>query len=285
MNSLLIIIFAVLAFGFVTVGILNTDIMLEVQNFLVLGSIAQIEGDPNSDTDGTFFCQCENPAFDPDAQLPPENIEFDEIFCDFNEEPFHFVQSEELCTMSFDGPANANSYGNYEEIWGQGCTVGFWRDLVDSDSGIFMRTSAATFESLVWPLGYSPDYSFNDMFQTNLALPIGPSQQNNTEVIGRHDVATEGDNIRTTNTRFNQDGSISDPTLLQALNARGGGINLLARESVAAMLNSAHDDVNYMYDINEVMEMTQEAIVSSDYMDAIIAFKTHNNAGRSSICN
>jgi len=128
------------------------------------------------------------------------------------------------------------------------------------------------------------------MFQTNLVLPVGPSQQNNTEVVGRHDVAAEGDNIRNTNTqrgtpaRFNQEGTISDPTLEQALNTRGGGINLLARESVAAMLNAAHDDVNYMYDLNEVMGMTQIALVSGDYMDAIIALKTHNNAGRSSIC-
>jgi len=264
--------------------------MLQVQNFLVLGSIAEIEGDPNSDTDGTFICKCENPDFDPDAQLPPDNIQFDEMFCDFNEAPFHFVQSEELCVMSFDGVANTNSYGTYEAIWGQGCTVGFWRDDVQTTSSIDPNATS-TFEALVWPLGYAPDYSYNDMFQTNLALPVGSSQQNNTEVIGRHDVAAEDNNIRSTNTprgipvRFNQEGNISDPTLQQALNARGGGVNLLARESVAAMLNAAHDDVNYMYDINEVMGMTQQALVSGDYMDAIIALKTHNSAGRSSICN
>ena len=257
--------------------------MLQVQNFLVLASIAEIEGDPDDDTDGTFVCKCENPTFDPLAQLPPNNIEFDEMFCDFNQAPFHFEESQDLCEMQFVAPANENLYGNYEEIWGQGCTVGFWRDDVQTTS-ITDPDTSSTFEALVWPLGYAPDYSYNDMFQTNLALPVGDSEQNNTEVVGRHDVATEGDNIRTTTTRSNQDGSIADPTLVQALNTRGGNVNLLARESVAAMLNAAHDDVNYMYDINEVMAMTQLALVSGDYMDAIIALKTHNSAGRSSIC-
>jgi hypothetical protein len=44
----------------------------------------------------------------------------------------------------------------------------------------------------------------------------------------------------------------TDPTLLQALEANGGGINELARHAVAGLLSAAHPDVAYPYTVDEV---------------------------------
>jgi hypothetical protein len=38
-------------------------------------------------------------------------------------------------------------------------------------------------------------------------------------------------------------GTVDDPTLLDALNANGGGVNALARHAVAALLNASNPDV------------------------------------------
>ncbi|MEW6585084.1 MAG: hypothetical protein AB1442_05670 [Nitrospirota bacterium] len=53
---------------------------------------------------------------------------------------------------------------------------------------------------------------------------------------------------------------VVDPTLLQALNANGGGINVLARHGVAALLNASNPHVYYHYSVSEVVEMVQDAI-------------------------
>ena len=84
---------------------------------------------------------------------------------------------------------------------------------------------------------------------------------------------------------YGQGGIILGPTLEDALNARGGGINLFARESVAALLNAAHDDVNYYYTVPEVMQITQQAIVDESYIDAVIELKKFNTVNKSDFCS
>jgi len=44
-----------------------------------------------------------------------------------------------------------------------------------------------------------------------------------------------------------------DYTLFQAVNAKGGGINRLARHGTAALLSAAHPDVNYPYTVVQVI--------------------------------
>lgn len=46
---------------------------------------------------------------------------------------------------------------------------------------------------------------------------------------------------------------VTDPTLYQALRAKGGGINALARHTVAALLNAASPDVSYDLFVDEVI--------------------------------
>lgn len=66
-------------------------------------------------------------------------------------------------------------------------------------------------------------------------------------------------------------------TLLEALNLEGDGLNKLIRESVAAMLNAAHSDVDYPHTVVEVIAMTQVSLASSDYDETGILFEQLNN--------
>lgn len=52
-----------------------------------------------------------------------------------------------------------------------------------------------------------------------------------------------------------------DITLGQAVRARGGGVNKLARHGTAALLSAAHPDVDYPYTVAEVIALVQSGDV------------------------
>ena len=57
---------------------------------------------------------------------------------------------------------------------------------------------------------------------------------------------------------------LNDPTLIQALQAKGGKVNALARQAVAALLNAESPDVDYALTPGEVVILFQAAFNSSD---------------------
>lgn len=57
---------------------------------------------------------------------------------------------------------------------------------------------------------------------------------------------------------------VPDPSLLEVLWVRGGGINALSRHAVAALLNAAHPDVSYGLSPAEVIAAYQAAVASGD---------------------
>lgn len=57
-------------------------------------------------------------------------------------------------------------------------------------------------------------------------------------------------------------------TLLDALNAGGGGEIALGRHAVAALLNAASPDVDYDLSVAEVIQLVQDAYNSGDFEDA-----------------
>ena len=68
---------------------------------------------------------------------------------------------------------------------------------------------------------------------------------------------------------FNADQCAStDPTLLQALRCKGGGLSALARHAVAALLNASSGGVNYDYTVAQVKAMVQDAIADEKYNGA-----------------
>ena len=73
--------------------------------------------------------------------------------------------------------------------------------------------------------------------------------------------------------------TISNPTLLQALNSTGGGIDALARHGVAALLNAASPDVDYTFSVGDVIAKVQAAIDSGDYETNKDILAAENEAG------
>jgi hypothetical protein len=70
-----------------------------------------------------------------------------------------------------------------------------------------------------------------------------------------------------------------DPTLLQALNARGGGINALERHAVAALLNASSPDVDYPLTVSEVIARVQAAIANGTIEQTKNEFESFNELG------
>ena len=57
---------------------------------------------------------------------------------------------------------------------------------------------------------------------------------------------------------------LNDPTLIEALQAKGGKVNALARQAVAALLNAGSPDVDYALSPGEVVILFQAALGSPD---------------------
>jgi len=75
-------------------------------------------------------------------------------------------------------------------------------------------------------------------------------------------------------------------TLLDALsnNVLSPPDKQIAKQSVAAILNTAHFQVNYHYSVPEIMLMTQNGIINDNQIKTANEFKKHNLAGASPLC-
>jgi hypothetical protein len=115
----------------------------------------------------------------------------------------------------------------------------------------FWKNNAKNWGASAW-VGYAPGDSFETIFGVDVTLNAN----------GKKTYPT--------------------PTLLQALDANGGGINALARHAVAALLNIANPDIGYgIGSTAALITMVHDAIVSGE--DAIDALHTlladYNEAG------
>ena len=80
----------------------------------------------------------------------------------------------------------------------------------------------------------SPSQSFEDFFSVDVTLRAG----------GRNTIAA--------------------PTMMQALEATGGGVNALARHAVAAILNACDPDVAYPMSVGDIIGAVQAAIAAGE---------------------
>jgi serine-aspartate repeat-containing protein C/D/E len=69
------------------------------------------------------------------------------------------------------------------------------------------------------------------------------------------------------------------PTLLDALNTGGGGIDALMRHSTAALLNAANPYVSYAYTKTQIIAMVQAAVASGNYETTKDLFAAQNELG------
>lgn len=81
------------------------------------------------------------------------------------------------------------------------------------------------------------------------------------------------------NSTFECDAFDPDITLLAALKLQGegGGLNALAREAVAAVLNAAHPEEDYPLTPEEVLTKVQAAVDSDEYEATKDELEAHNN--------
>jgi len=68
------------------------------------------------------------------------------------------------------------------------------------------------------------------------------------------------------------DFDLHGPTLQEVLEIQGVGYDSFIRETVAALLNAASDDVEYEYTVQEVIAFTQKAINGGDYDKDVAEF-------------
>jgi len=127
----------------------------------------------------------------------------------------------------------------------EGCSPGYWKHV---------DKHLASWEAA----GFDPDQSFESVFGRVIEVRVKKKDQ----ISG---LPTE-----------------PDPTLIQALNAPGGGINALARQAVAALLNADSPDVEYSLSSGEVILIFQVAFEvgsKSAFEAAKNAFEGRNELG------
>jgi hypothetical protein len=73
--------------------------------------------------------------------------------------------------------------------------------------------------------------------------------------------------------------STYDWTMLEALDANGGGENALARHAAAALLNASHPDVSYEYSTAEIIALVQGAYATGEYEAAKDLLEYQNELG------
>ena len=114
----------------------------------------------------------------------------------------------------------------------------------------YWKNNAEKWEAVSW-VGYTPGQSFSSVFGRVIEVKV--------------------DKVM-----------VTDPTLLEALSAKGGGINALARHAVAALLNASNPNISYPDSEAGIIAATQAAIDSGD-KDIITAQKDQfdywNNLG------
>ena len=205
-------------------------------------------------------------------------------------------------------------YGDRAPLSIQGCGVDFWKNNLQT-SGL------ATVESVntIWPSGYQPEYYFNDMFHTTISQPqnvlVGNEEKESedrknkdgddvsppNDVISAESENELGDDDKN-NSKDKEDGigkaeekdekeklrnekQEKGPTLLEALEANGGEMNGLLRNSVAALLNAAHSEINYPYSVSQVITMTQVALINQEWQKTSDLFEESNEkAEKPSLC-
>jgi len=117
--------------------------------------------------------------------------------------------------------------------------------------GSIVNSEEIDFNTEHWPTGYIPDDKYNHSAYFNESIQIS---------LGK------------------------DPTFNDALQSEGDGINKLARHSVAALLNSAHNEINYPLSIIEIISKTQKSINDQEYSFAD-ELALNNNLGKDTFCD
>ena len=275
MNKIFFIVFGLLAVASIA-GLTTEFVNFDVQDFQFFGSFAEFD-------EAVCICKAD------DGTVSKENCQqFGGDIKDPNG----------VCIIHPD--VDITDYGILPTN-DQGCSVSFWKSHADESQVLS-----------IWPTGFNPDDYYNDLFKITIVSEDENEEEddegNRGEGItsGKKDLTkeqTDDDKVRDKDkvkdeNKLNQkdkdkdkdenrvkdedskdDDTDKGPTLLEALNAKGGKMGHILQASVAALLNSAHSEVSYQYSVQEVISMTLDAINSENYKDGIDIFEELNEEG------
>ena len=151
-----------------------------------------------------------------------------------------------VAMFAITGMTGAFSNQAFAGNGGEGCSPGFWK----TDAS---KRSQVTWDATDTPLQPGDDWDtfFDDV--TLRVKGVGP-----TNIVDLED----------------------------ALNAKGGKINALAREAVAALLNEDHGDIDYPMNQVEIINLVNNAIAGDNEAieNARAILYAFNHNGESTIC-
>lgn len=158
-------------------------------------------------------------------------------------------------TCTANGVAEVGQYANVGSVVG---TPSGGDDVTDSDPSHYFGEEPVEFAGCtpgfwknhtdVWE-GYDPGDLFDGVFGTDVGS------------LGKGKKAAD------------------NPTLLDALNANGGGVNALARHAVAALLNAAHSLIEYPMSEGEIITAVEAALDGGDVEGLKNELDAQNNLG------
>ena len=278
--KLLLILFA--AIGGLSYGVLSNDMELSVQKFDFL-SLPAMDEDPLADhaSLGSFKCSC----LGTDSETGEER--FDPSFCnvEYDVEPTDDdpgipaegslgLSGNKLCLWEVSSEESPIEEQTETQIFsGEGCSFRVWLEHSDPSSADYM-----------WPPGYHPKYEYASIFQIEYDDDDrrGHDDSHDDSNDDSHDDSNDDSNDDS------HDDSDDDKfTLLDALsgNSLKNKQELIAKQSVAAILNAAHSEINYHYSVPEVMSITHDAFLTYDYNQYSKEFKKYNESGGNSLCS
>jgi len=176
--------------------------------------------------------------------------------------PFDLVNPGDDWEVYYDGDPIYETTTNEAEAYGTDVFGGAVGPVYDSATNVvtgnegctpgFWKNNAKNWDHSAW-VGYLPGDSFETVFGVDVTL------------------------------KANGKATYPAPTLLEALDANGGGINALARHAVAALLNIANPDIGYgIGSTGALITMVHDAIVSGDeaQIEALhVLLADYNEAG------
>lgn len=244
-------------------------------------TVAQSQ-ETNSGTEDIIGIAFDIDAFDPDVGLSIEQITLiqldDETLSSFT--PTVVLGDEQV---SDGGPLDPgfNTSGATAEPFDVGIHVsatGAGEGIVQSFSFVLTGTvdldAEALLEGLDWYIRTQSTDGGEESAKTAGVMPDlpscgddpddpgGPGSGNTPGFWKNHAAIFEGETFMSADTKFEDIFGVDvvgwkkvsgDPTLLEALSAKGGGESALLRAATAAWANATSDDVNYVYDHEETM--------------------------------
>ena len=288
--TIIVIIFASLA----GVGLLGNLIALDIQPFGIFGSLSELDGSK---------CSCK----DVNGNYDPANCQkFMGIYTDPNGVCVGIAPNVDYgnppsenqgCSASF-WAANAETVGNLS-VWPTGYSPNNYYNQMfqatiqfsDLDETVHEENTDDQKNSAVFGINEDSIESKSseenvessdetvDVESSDETVDVESSDETVDEKMNQGD-----ENKLVKNASITEDKNKNGLKLVQALQLKEGKLDLLIRESVAAMLNAAHPQIHYPYSVSEIMAMTQIAISTGDYDETMNSLKKANDIGNSPLC-